>query len=662
MELNNNKSTPALLQDIASQLPPEFKLLEFLGEGGHGIVLKALHLQLQQPVALKIIKTDDSEETKKQVERMQNEARTLAKLNHKNIVKVYQMGACIDSTPFLVCEYLEGVTLAQYLKTNPQPGPRTLLEIFRQILEALSIAHENGLLHRDVKPSNVVIMTDSESGTLQVKLVDFGIARDFETEAGKTLGLTRTIQVSGSAPYMSPEQCKGERIDQRSDLYSVGCMLYEFLTGEVPFRGETPMHTRYMQIHEQAKLPLNDKYAHTAGRAAVFKLTLQALSKDPEQRPVSAAVFRERLIEAMPAAFDRGDWSLAKKKQLKLAMTAALISFLLVFAFALFAVLQLSEESKEKHRRSFSITRSGNGQAGRSDAHLKPHSRMVRFKELKERLSNYSWARDYESTRKGIALLQELKESLLAVPPSESELRFAILREIARFERKLELRSDSETSWKEVLKLCKDPEGKETIEAIEANLILATLAKERDDWEKIGAYLNEAFRLLRKNDTELLPRLNIPSMIDEFDGDQQLVEVHALAAALAAHNHDLKMEAEEYKKAEAAEQTKNGIVSSTQYLLYYINARSKVAPEECLALLIEREKILETNGKEHPEYRIVHFLSQAGDTFSSLFGEKKLAYRSYQAALKILAKVENKNQEHLNFKTELEQKLKSLSI
>lgn len=153
---NSRDNVPAVLQEIASQIPSDYSVMEFLGEGAHGIVLKARQKTLQQLVALKVIKTDGSTDMQKQIVRMQNEAKVLARLNHQNIVKVYQMGACSDGTPFLVCEYIEGITLAQMLASEEILSPRKILEIFSQILDALECAHSNGLLHRDLKPGNVI--------------------------------------------------------------------------------------------------------------------------------------------------------------------------------------------------------------------------------------------------------------------------------------------------------------------------------------------------------------------------------------------------------------------------------------------------------------------------------------------------------------------------
>jgi eukaryotic-like serine/threonine-protein kinase len=214
----DNFPAAALTSETASLLPADFELLEFLGEGGHGIAFKALYKPFQREVALKIMKCDNADDMRVRSERLRNEAEILARVTHPNIVRLHHTGVCKNGTPFLSCEFLAGKTLAGYFEEQVQLKPRPLFEIFTQIHDALSYAHEQGLIHRDIRPGNIMLLKDPEIDHLQVKLLDFGIARDFECPPGEATGQAGTIQISGSAPYMSPEQCLGERIDPRSDI------------------------------------------------------------------------------------------------------------------------------------------------------------------------------------------------------------------------------------------------------------------------------------------------------------------------------------------------------------------------------------------------------------------------------------------------------------
>lgn len=456
--------TPRVIQSMASHLPAEFALIEYLGEGGHGVVLKAQWKTLQKNVALKLIKTDNAEETSRRVQRMQNEAKALAKLNHKNIVNVFQLGECLDGTPFLVCEFLEGVTLAQLLKKSKMLSPRTVVEIFSQILDALGCAHENGLLHRDIKPSNIMIVKDKESGALEVKLLDFGIARDFEQLTSDTIGLTRTIQISGSAPYMSPEQCRGSRLDQRSDLYSVACVLYECLCGVPPFMGETPMHTRYLQINDDAELPKQDKYASTAGRRAVFDLVMDGLSKNPDDRPPSAQDFKNRLVEALPQAEKRDSWTPKSHLKLKLLIAFACIASLAISVF--FLAEHYQEQQKEK-------IETGRIEKGTKTLRSKPY----RMRELNSAYAHLRVDSSIESMTDAVALVKEVDEFEKSLRSTKSDhfLHFSALRLKGLIEYRKGFYKESRKSWSEALKYCRLPDGRVSAEAVECYLHLSRI-------------------------------------------------------------------------------------------------------------------------------------------------------------------------------------------
>lgn len=495
---NSKDNVPAVLQEIASQIPSDYSVMEFLGEGAHGIVLKARQKTLQQLVALKIIKTDGSTDMQKQILRMQNEAKVLARLNHQNIVKVYQMGACSDGTPFLVCEYIEGITLAQMLALEEILSPRKILEIFSQILDALECAHSNGLLHRDLKPGNVMIVVDPETGSSLVKLLDFGIARELDASEGQ-LNLTRTIQLSGSAPYMSPEQCRGDKLDARADLYSVACMLYECLSGKPPFVGETPMHTRYLQIHQEASLPAQNKFENTSSRAAVFGLALQTLAKNPNARPASASEFKAKFIQALPSASKRNSWTVKSGRRFSLWML-----FLIVAAILSCCLLWI-----ENFRTRVNVP-------AKFAVPVRMQTSTRQLSQLLSESERFSYINSAENIMNALKLREEILARLKLVSLRDKGILFIGYRSVANIEMHLGLQ-ESESTWKKALSFCKLADGQYTVEASDCyeNLAFLYLQKKRyaEAEEMIKTGLEHA--ALREKQTIIL---DLPSILDVRTG------------------------------------------------------------------------------------------------------------------------------------------------
>lgn len=573
-EYFNNKQ--AVLRDIALLLPPEFELIEFLGEGGHGIVLKAIHKTMQQTVALKIIKEDNSDDMQKRIQRMQNEAKVLAKLNHKNIVRVYQMGACKDGTPFLICEFLEGITLEQFLKNQSTISPKLILEIFTQMLDALACAHDNGLLHRDVKPSNVIIMKDAETGDLSVKLVDFGIARSFESADAQPLGLTRTIQISGSAPYMSPEQCKGERIDHRSDLYSVGCILFQCLSGKPPFHGETPVHTRYMQIHDEAKIPNSDEYALTASRLTVYKTALRALSKDRNDRPQNAEEFKRLLIEALPTASKRTSWTTIKRGAFQKYLVP-LLALLTVISLALVISLVSNKKTPETIPTA------------KKASPLKLLSKAAKLKHLINDWGSTKYQLDTKTMMKALTQIEKLNTFIDSLGPHDNILRYAALRERAVIEYEFKFDPEAKNSWESLLKLC-TAQGRQTMEATECYYYLARIAELNKDLASTKDLLRKAEILLQSNENNNAPVLDLPAIVDNRDTDPH--NIYAFLGEVAEHEQNLKKAVDYYARADEEQIKRSGVAISTPQNLKQIDLLIQIDPAKARMVIAERYEAL----------------------------------------------------------------------
>ncbi|MEU6142762.1 PASTA domain-containing protein [Streptomyces sp. NPDC047081] len=258
-------------------LGDRYELRLLLGSGGMAEVHLAHDLRLDRSVAVKTPRTDLAHDPTLQ-ERFRREAQSTASLNHPAIAAVYDTGEHFSygaQLPYLVMEYVDGTTLREALYSGPPLTVERALEMTAGVLEALAHSHQHGIVHRDIKPANVMV---TWSG--QVKVMDFGIARDI-----RDVGMTQTSLVIGTAQYLSPEQAMGHAIDARSDLYSVGCLLYELLTFRTPFTGESPMAVMYQHVQEEPRPP--SLYNPEVG-PQVDAIVLRALSKDPAYRYQSA--------------------------------------------------------------------------------------------------------------------------------------------------------------------------------------------------------------------------------------------------------------------------------------------------------------------------------------------------------------------------------------
>ena len=269
-----------------------YLVLDFLGEGGMGVVYKVEHTQLHKILALKIIKTSQLSDSVWQ--RFRNEAQAIARLDHRNVVKIYDMNQTDNGRPYYTMDFLIGLSLADYLKEHKTLTLAQALHIFRQVCSGLAYAHSRGIIHRDIKPANIMLLADAKTQQFQVKLVDFGIAKLVDDDGHTIQGLTRPGEVFGSPLYMSPEQCAGSKLDARSDMYSVAVTLFKALTGSTPFRGRTAIETTMM--HQSTVPPLlNSVAADLQYPVKLEQIIDKMLSKSPEQRYQSLAEVENEL-------------------------------------------------------------------------------------------------------------------------------------------------------------------------------------------------------------------------------------------------------------------------------------------------------------------------------------------------------------------------------
>ena len=261
-----------------------------LGRGGMAEVHRGRDLRLGREVAVKVLRSDLARDPSFQV-RFRREAQASASLNHPAIVAVYDTGedrTATGATPYIVMEYVEGETLRDVLRREGRLSPERAMSLSADVCGALDFSHRNGIVHRDVKPGNVMI---TPQGT--VKVMDFGIARAVSDSAAT---MTSTAAVIGTAQYLSPEQARGESVDARSDVYSMGCMLYELVTGAPPFTGDSPVSVAYQHVREDPKLPSS---INPVIPAELDSILLKAMSKNPANRYQSAADMRNDLLRAL---------------------------------------------------------------------------------------------------------------------------------------------------------------------------------------------------------------------------------------------------------------------------------------------------------------------------------------------------------------------------
>jgi len=260
---------------IGTTIASHYEVLSRLGEGGMSVVYKAHHLLLDKPVALKFIKpgliTDD-----RAVRRFQQEARAASELSHPNVCSVKDFGILESGQPYIVMDFLDGNSLQEIIETRGPLTPKEALELFFQVCHGLSEAHARGVVHRDIKPGNMVMMKEKD-GTGTLKIVDFGIAR-LAREDDTGPDLTSTGEIFGTPKYMSPEQCRGQKVDKRSDIYSLTCVLYEMLVGKPPFIAESSIELLMMHVSEAPAL--DQKNLPDALKSILYR----GLAKSPEDR------------------------------------------------------------------------------------------------------------------------------------------------------------------------------------------------------------------------------------------------------------------------------------------------------------------------------------------------------------------------------------------
>lgn len=338
---------PAPSDNPLSTLSDKYEFLGETGRGGMAIIYRAKNRETGRFVAIKKMIAATLTETA--FMRFEQEAAAITSLRHPNIIMVHEFGVAADGEPYMVMDFIEGSNLGQLIKEKGNLTVEESMHRFIQLCDALQHAHNAGVLHRDLKPGNVML-SSTDGSFADARLVDFGIAKLMAKEGEDAEKLTMTGQLFGSPPYMSPEQCRGFNLDARTDVYSMGCVMFETLTGRVPIRGESILETIMMQVSEPAPL-MKDVRPDLEFPPIIENIIAKALAKEPDDRYQS---MRELMVALMEAGVEmrspgtvRVIQAPAPKPLIPPSVYMGMLCFVL-FISAIFAVLKEQTLANQK--------------------------------------------------------------------------------------------------------------------------------------------------------------------------------------------------------------------------------------------------------------------------------------------------------------------------
>lgn len=319
-EVTMADTSPAVLnEDVAAleekfPLATKYKLQALLGQGGMGAVYKVKNRVLGKTFAVKLLRPELVKD-EPAIKRFEQEAKAASSLTHPNLVAVYDYGMAEDGAPYLVMDYLDGVSLEAIIKSEGSLATERAMHIFVQVCDALAHAHGKRIIHRDLKPSNILLIDNEESLDF-VKIVDFGIAKILAEPGAEQERLTQTGDILGSPLYMSPEQCMGYPLDTRSDIYSVGCLMYEALAGVPPFGGVNPVQVIFEHINSEPK-PFSEQGLKVP--KDLESIVRRCLEKEAEHRYQTVEDLKDDLLRFQQGlGISRaGEWSRWKRLFLK---------------------------------------------------------------------------------------------------------------------------------------------------------------------------------------------------------------------------------------------------------------------------------------------------------------------------------------------------------
>jgi serine/threonine protein kinase len=294
-ETQAQDSSPLASALIGREIAGRFRILAKLGEGGMGAVYRGEQISLKRAVAVKVLKPELSQ-NQTLVRRFSAEAQAVAMLDHPNTVKVYDSGQDTDGSLFIAMEYIEGISLRDAMRAGAMPGPRAFA-IAVQVAASLTDAHAQSIVHRDLKPDNVMLQDKGRHRDI-VRVLDFGIAKLRDDSRATQAAMTQAGDMLGTPQYMSPEQIRGDQIDGRTDIYALGCMLYEMVTGRLPFEGTSVLAILTKHLTDTV-VPPSQRRPDLGLPPIIDQIVMTALAKELAARPATMERFGELLQNAL---------------------------------------------------------------------------------------------------------------------------------------------------------------------------------------------------------------------------------------------------------------------------------------------------------------------------------------------------------------------------